>query len=213
MSQRLLVVDDDPHLLRALGMCLRVAGYEVKTARNGSEALVCLAEYAPDLIISDIRMPGMDGIRLARQVRDSPRTNLIPIIFLTAKDQTADRLAGFEAGIDYYLTKPFETEELLAIVSNILRRVTRTHVEIARLVDGSREDGEQSYLVPDEELTPAEDRVAAAVARGLSNKEIAAELNISARTVETHVRRILAKKSFSNRVELARYVIERGLAS
>jgi DNA-binding NarL/FixJ family response regulator len=207
MSQRLLVVDDDPHLLRALAMCLRVAGYEVTTARNGVEALVCLAEFAPDLIISDIRMPGMDGHRLARQVRDAPRTSLIPIIFLTAKDETADRVAGFKAGIDYYLTKPFEPEELLAIVSGILRRVARTHTEIARLVDGSRADDEP-MLAPDKDLTPAEARVASAVARGLSNKEIAAELNVSARTVETHVRRILAKKNFNNRVELARYMIK-----
>lgn len=213
MSHRLLVVDDDPHLLRALSMCLRVAGHEVKTARNGSEALVSLAEFTPDLIISDIRMPGMDGHRLVRQVRESPRTSLIPVIFLTAKDDMTDRVAGFAAGIDYYLTKPFETEELLAIVSNILRRVARTHGEIARLMDSSKTDGEQALLAPDEELTPAEERVAAAVARGLSNKEIAAELNVSARTVETHVRRILSKKNFSNRVELARYVIERGLTA
>lgn len=81
MSQRLLVVDDDPHLLRALAMCLRVAGYDVTTARNGSEALVRLAEFAPDLIISDIRMPGMDGHRLVRQVRASQRTSLIPSSF------------------------------------------------------------------------------------------------------------------------------------
>lgn len=120
----------------------------------------------------------------------------------------ADRVAGFKAGIDYYLTKPFETEELLAIVSSILRRVARTHTEIARLVDGTRADDEP-VPAPDEELTPAEACVAASVARGLSNKEIAAELNVSARTVETHVRRILAKKNFNNRVELARYMIER----
>lgn len=212
MPHRLLVVDDDPHLLRALSMSLRVAGYEIRTARNGSEALVRLAEFSPDLIISDIRMPGMDGHRLVQHVRASQRTNLIPVIFLTAKDEMADRVAGFEAGIDYYLTKPFDIEELLAIVSNILRRVARTHSEIARLVDHTRSEGEQP-LAPDEALTAAEDRVAQAVARGLSNKEIAAELGISTRTVETHVRRILAKKNFHNRVELARYMIERGLVS
>jgi DNA-binding NarL/FixJ family response regulator len=212
MSHRLLVVDDDPNLLRALSMSLRVAGYEIRTARNGAEALISLAEFAPDLIISDIRMPGMDGHKLVQHVRASQRTNLIPIIFLTAKDETADRVAGFKAGIDYYLTKPFETEELLAIVSNILRRVARTHSEIARLVDYSRSDALNQTPAPGEEMTAAEERVAQAVSRGLSNKEIAAELNISSRTVETHVRRILAKKSFNNRVELARYMIERGQA-
>lgn len=213
MPHRLLVVDDDPHLLRALSMSLRVVGYEIRTARNGAEALVSLAEFAPDLIISDVRMPGMDGHRLVQHVRSNPRTGLIPVIFLTAKDDTADRVAGFKAGIDYYLTKPFETEELLAIISNILRRVARTHSEIARLVNQSESDAEPAPLAPDEELTAAEDRVARLVADGLSNKEIAAELNISTRTVETHVRRILGKKNFNNRVELARYMIERGHTS
>lgn len=193
-------------------MTLRVAGYETRTARNGSEALLRMAEFAPDLIITDIRMPGMDGHRLVQHIRANQRTSLIPMIFLTAKDETADRVAGFKAGIDYYITKPFEAEELLAIISNILRRVARTHSEIARLIDHSMSDTDQP-LTPDEELTAAEERVAQVVARGLSNKEIAAELNISARTVETHVRRILAKKGFNNRVELARYMIERGLAS
>jgi DNA-binding NarL/FixJ family response regulator len=208
VSNRLLVVDDDLHLLRALTICLRVAGYQVTTARNGSEALLCLAEFVPDLIITDIRMPGMDGHHLVRHLRESPRTTLTPIIFLTAKDETTDRVAGFEAGIDYYLTKPFETEELLAIVSNILRRVARTHSEIARIVDPSKTSNNLN-VAPDQELTKAEDRVAEAVSRGLSNKEVANELNISIRTVETHIRRILAKMNFSNRVEIARYIIER----
>lgn len=212
MSHRLMVVDDDPNLLRALSMTLRVAGYEIRTARNGAEALLHLAEFTPDLIISDIRMPVMDGHHLVRHIRANQRTSLIPMIFLTAKDETADRVAGFKSGIDYYLTKPFEAEELIAVISNILRRVARTHSEIARLVDHSRSEL-QEPVVADEQLTAAEGRVAQAVARGLSNKEIAAELNISTRTVETHVRRILTKKDFNNRVELARYIIERGLSS
>lgn len=207
MSSRLLVVDDDPHLLRALTICLRVAGYQVTTARNGPEALRTLVDSVPDLIITDIRMPAMDGHRLVRHLRESPRTTMTPIIFLTAKDETADRVAGFEAGIDYYLTKPFETEELLAIVSNILRRVARTHSVVSRNVEPAKSTRSET---PDQELTRAEERVAEAVSRGLSNKEIANELNISIRTVETHIRRILAKKNFSNRVEIARYIIERG---
>lgn len=211
MSRRLLVVDDDPHLLRALTMCLRVAGYDVRSARNGREALQRLAEGAPDLVITDIGMPAMDGHALVALMRNSPRTNLIPIIFLTAKDDTTDRIAGLKAGVDYYLTKPFETEELLAIVANILQRIERTHGEIARLVGGAN-DEQNAYAVRDEDLTETEERIAAAVARGLSNKEIAAEFNIGSRTVETHIRRILAKKNFNNRVEIARYVIERNLS-
>jgi DNA-binding NarL/FixJ family response regulator len=209
MPKRLLVVDDEPNLLRAVAVTLRAEGYEVVTARSGAEALVRVAESVPDLVVSDIRMPGVDGYQLARQLRSSPRTDLVPIVFLTAKDETTDRVAGFRSGVDAYLTKPFEPDELVAVISNILRRVERTHAEIARLV-GARRGGPEVFH--DEALTEAESRVAAAVARGLSNKEIARELEISVRTVENHISHILAKKDFSNRVEITRYVLsaERG---
>jgi DNA-binding NarL/FixJ family response regulator len=208
MSKRLLVVDDEPNLLRAVAACLKAEAYEVSTARSGREALLQLAEAVPDLVVSDIRMPGMDGYQLARQLRGSPRTALVPIVFLTAKDETADRIEGFRAGIDAYLTKPFEPEELIAVVNGILSRVERTHSQIARLVDSTLPE-DKLVTFQDDELTEAEDRVALAVSRGLSNKEIAAELEISVRTVENHISHILDKKGFSNRVEIARHVLER----
>jgi DNA-binding NarL/FixJ family response regulator len=207
MLKRLLVVDDEPNLLRAVAACLKAAGYEVSTARSGREALLQLAEAVPDLVVSDIRMPVMDEYQLARQLRGSPRTALVPIVFLTAKDETVDRIEGFRAGIDAYLTKPFEPEELIAVVNGILNRVERTHTAIARLV-GSREVEEEPTF-RDEELTEAEERVALAVSRGLSNKEIAVTLAISVRTVENHISHVLDKKGFSNRVEIARFVLER----
>ncbi len=206
MSKRLLVVDDEPNLLRAVAACLKAENNDVSTARSGHEALMQLAEAVPDLIISDIRMPGMDGYKLARQLRGSPRTALVPIVFLTAKDETSDRIEGFRAGIDAYLTKPFEPDELIAVVNGILSRVERTHSQIARLVSGSVEEVPISFQ--DEALTDAENRVAIAVSRGLSNKEIACQLEISVRTVENHISHILDKKGFSNRVEIARYVFE-----
>lgn len=210
MTKRLLVIDDEPKLLRAVELTLRAENYEVITARSGAEAFMRLAESVPDLIISDIRMPGMDGYTLARQLRRSPRTSLIPIIFLTAKDGLADRVQGLGAGVDYYVTKPFEPEELIAIIANTLSRLQRTHKEITRLTTGSNEAGQ--VFVRDEELTGAEWRTAEAVARGLNNKEIAAEHNVSVRTVEHHIRHILAKKQLSNRVGIARYVFERKVA-
>ncbi|HWT03943.1 MAG TPA: response regulator transcription factor [Pyrinomonadaceae bacterium] len=208
MPKRLLVVDDEPNLLRAVAAALRAEGYEVVTARNGREALVRVAESVPDLVVSDIRMPGMDGYQLAGQLRASSRTALVPIVFLTAKDETADRIAGFRSGVDAYITKPFEPDELLAVIHSILNRVERTHAEIARLVGSTSSSGEQ-ISIHDEDLTEAEERIALAVARGLSNKEIAAEFNISVRTVENHISHILDKKNFGNRVEIARHVIER----
>jgi DNA-binding NarL/FixJ family response regulator len=204
MSKRLLVVDDEPNLLRAVAVVLRGEGFEVSTARSGREALVAVAKNTPDLIVSDVRMPGMDGFELARRLRRAPNFALLPIIFLTAKDETEDRVEGFRAGVDVYLTKPFEPDELVAVINSILQRVERTHSTIARLV-GNEEP--ETVFVRDEELTEAEWRVAQAVARGLSNKEIALELNLSIRTIENHVSRILAKKNFSNRVEIARHII------
>src|SRR4051812_3345853 len=207
MAKELLVVDDDPSLLLAVSETLRAEGYDVVTARRGAEAMVRVAESLPDLIISDIRMPGMDGHALVRNLRSSPRTRLIPIIFLTAKDETTDRISGFRTGVDAYITKPFEPEELCAVVRSILDRVHRTHSDLARMFGEQETDDKE--LVRDEDLTDAEWRVAEAVARGLTNKEIAAELNLSLRTIEGHISRILDKKGLSNRVELALHVRER----
>ena len=209
MAKRILVVDDEAKLLRAVAVDLRGEGYDVATARSGAEALALVAQSLPDLIVSDIRMPGMDGYQLARRLRENARTAIIPVIFLTAKDTSADRIEGFRSGVDAYITKPFEPDELLVVIAGILRRVERTHAEIARIVGKPEAADEESEFI-DEDLTEAEARVAGAVARGLSNKEIAQEFRISVRTVEHHVRHILAKKNFSNRVELALHVRERG---
>ena len=211
MAKRLLVVDDEAKLLRAVAVTLREEGYEVTTARSGAEALVSINASVPDLIISDIRMPGMDGYQLARALRSNPRTELIPVIFLTAKGERKDRIAGIRTGVDAYLTKPFDPEELLAVVANILTRAERTSAELARLVSTAKgEESSPSQFAPDADFTDAEGRVARLVADGLSNKEIAAELGLSVRTIEGHISNILSKKGWSNRVEIARYVLGRG---
>jgi DNA-binding NarL/FixJ family response regulator len=205
MSKRILVVDDEAKLLRAVAADLRGEGYDVMTAQSGAEALIWITQKLPDLIVSDIRMPGIDGYELARRLKMNESSALIPIVFLTAKDTTEDRIKGFRSGIDAYLTKPFEPDELLAIIASILSRVERTRTQIARMF-GAIEPAKPEPHFFDEALTETERRVAAAVARGLSNKDIAAEFRISFRTVEHHIRNILAKKNFSNRVEIAIYV-------
>jgi DNA-binding NarL/FixJ family response regulator len=208
MSKRLLVVDDEPNLLRAVAAVLRGEGFEVASARNGREALVQVAQHLPDLIVSDVRMPGMDGYALVRRLRAAPHSAIVPVVFLTAKDETGDRIEGFRSGVDAYLTKPFEPDELVAVIRSILERIERTHAAIARLV--GLEEPESTVFIRDEALSDAEWRVAELVARGLSNKEIAAALNLSFRTVENHVSRILAKKNYTNRVEIARYILAAG---
>lgn len=210
MARRLLVVDDEALLLKAVAATLRAEGYDVATARSGTDALVSVNQTMPDLIISDIRMPGMDGYELARILRSTSRTALVPIIFLTAKGERKDRIEGFQTGVDAYLTKPFDPDELLAVVSGILRRIERTGAEIARLMSSVKgEESTGSEFQFDEDFTEAEARVARHVANGLSNKEIAAQLNLSVRTIEGHISNILSKKGWSSRVEIARHVIKR----
>lgn len=206
VSKRILVVDDEPNLLVAVAATLRAEGYEITTARNGKEAILRTAESIPDLIVSDIRMPVMDGYALSRQLRAAPHTSLIPIVFLTAKDDMSDRITGLRAGVDAYLTKPFEPEELLAIISNILQRIERTHTQIIKLAGPFIEE-QPSERVYSEDLTDAELKIAKAVSTGSSNKQIAAELDISIRTVENHISRILSKLALSNRVEITRYIL------
>lgn len=210
MARRLLVVDDEAKLLKAVASTLRAEDYQVATARSVADALVSVSQTTPDLIISDIRMPGMDGFQLARALRSNPRTKFIPIIFLTAKDEREDRIAGFRMGADAYLTKPFDPEELLAVVANIVSRLERTSFEFAQLMNSfTGEEKVPSSLEYAEDFTESESRIAHLVADGKSNKEIARLLSISVRTVEGHISNILSKKGWSNRVEIARHIIKR----
>lgn len=207
MKKRLLIVEDDARLLNAIAVCLEQENYEVMTARNGSDALVRTAETLPDLIISDVMMPRGDGFSLVKNLRSNPRTELIPIIFLTAKDGRTNRLNGIRAGVDAYLTKPFEPEELVITIKNILSRISRMNLRVALNANAQPANAADSSK-NDDDLTEAEERIAAQVAAGLSNKEIAARLDLSVRTVESHVSHILRKKGWSNRVEIARYVTQ-----
>lgn len=220
LRKRILIVEDHAPLLRIIAKCLQRAQYETITARTAEEALLHLAETIPDLIVSDIMLPGMNGYAFAEHVRANARTDLIPIIFLTAKDKRDDRIAGSRAGVDAYIVKPFEPDELVAAIENIFKRVRRTHARVARLpaartgAAGATPSAVNSALdaaaelPPDADLTETEMRVAQAVSRGLSNKEIAAEHGVSHRTIEMHISHILQKKNLSNRVELA-LLIER----
>lgn len=213
MKKRLLIVEDDVSLLKAIAACLEIENYEVMTARSGSDALILIAETLPDLIVSDVMMPYGDGYSLIKNLRLNPRTDLIPVILLTAKDGRANRLQGLRAGVDAYLTKPFEPEELIVTIKNILTRVTRTQTRNALAATSAYKEIKQLdatdssiALESVSDLTEAEQRIATQVAEGLSNKEIAARLKISVRTVESHISHILAKKGWSNRVEIARYI-------
>lgn len=117
---RLLVVDDDPYLADLLVMGLRHEGFEVERAGTGTEALEKAATTGPDLLVLDIMLPDLDGIEVCRRLRAIGDD--VPVLFLTARDATDDKLVGLAAGADDYLTKPFSIAELVARVHAVLRR-------------------------------------------------------------------------------------------
>jgi two-component system response regulator MprA len=119
MGARILVVDDDPLLGAALRRPLAYEGFEVEVAASGEEALARAAEHSPDLVILDLLLPGIDGLAVCRQLRQIGDT---PVLMLTARSELPERVAGFEAGADDYLGKPFAFEELLLRVKALLRR-------------------------------------------------------------------------------------------
>jgi two-component system OmpR family response regulator len=117
---RLLIVDDEPNIVDLLSTSLRFAGFEVATARNGSEALRVAAEFRPDLLVLDVMMPGIDGFTVVRRLRQEGMN--VPVVFLTAKDATEDKVTGLTLGGDDYVTKPFSLEEVVARIRTVLRR-------------------------------------------------------------------------------------------
>jgi len=124
MKPTILVVDDEPTIRRLLEYNLKENKFNVVTANDGKEALLWLQEgNLPDLIVTDIMMPNIDGYQFIKNVRTSGFFRDIPVIFLSAKAQSKDRIQGLELGADDYMTKPFNPEELIARIDNILRRV------------------------------------------------------------------------------------------
>jgi PleD family two-component response regulator len=121
-GESLLVVDDDPFIARLLEIELRAAGYDVRVASDGAQALTTAQERVPDLVLADVMMPNMDGFELTRRLRQDPRTAAVSIIMLTARGLSADKLEGFAIGADDYIVKPFDTPELLARIRGVLRR-------------------------------------------------------------------------------------------
>lgn len=122
MSLLILVVDDDPAIRLLVSSSLKQWGYSAIAAENGKEAQKQIEEYQPHLIITDISMPEMDGYKLIEWVRQHPTFRLLPVMFLTARIDTEGRIRGYQVGGDAYLAKPFELNELYAVVRNLLER-------------------------------------------------------------------------------------------
>ena len=232
--KKILVVDDDLTLRRVLQNSLEQKGYQVISVGSGTEALTLFNQDIPDIVVSDVSMPQMDGFEFCRQLRSQPSGKLIPFIFLSAKGELDDRIQGHIIGADSYLTKPFEMKELLANIESLIERSRRVHAEIVHLIEQlassqakfnsaqirtSESTAETTIAKATEAsnsdpkplpLTPAEERVFWETIQGYTNKQISQRLFISPRTVQTHLSNILNKLDLSNRTQLVRFAYEQG---
>jgi two-component system OmpR family response regulator len=118
---KLLVVDDEPNIVELLSMSLRYAGFEVETAMNGRDAVKAAQSFRPDVVLLDVMMPDLDGFDVLRRLRGEGAK--VPVLFLTAKDATEDKVMGLTIGADDYITKPFSLEEVIARIRVVLRRM------------------------------------------------------------------------------------------
>jgi two-component system OmpR family response regulator len=143
---RLLVVEDEPNILELLSASLRYAGFDVITASGGSEAVQAAQRHRPDLIVLDVMLPDMDGFDVIRRLRGGGAR--IPVVFLTARDGTDDKVRGLTLGGDDYVTKPFSLEEVIARIKAVLRRTRGDGVEpTPRLKFADLELDEESHEV------------------------------------------------------------------
>jgi DNA-binding NarL/FixJ family response regulator len=228
MSPRLLLVDDEPGLREAVKDYLEESGFAVQVASNAREGWDLLQQNTPDLVISDIMMPQVDGYQFLKQMREDPRFKRLPVVFLTAKGMTTDRIQGYQSGVDAYIPKPFDPDELVAVVENLLDRRPATQPvgengeapDIAELANQiaqikamlTQRSAINTTPAPIKiDLTPREQSVLNLVTEGLMNKEIARRLQTSVRNVEKYVSRLFSKTGTNSRTELVRFALEHGL--
>jgi DNA-binding NarL/FixJ family response regulator len=227
MAGTILLVDDEPGLREAVQAYLEDSGFTVHVASNATQGWELLQQISPDLVITDIMMPQVDGYQFLQQMREDPRYQAMPVVFLTARGMTSDRIQGYEAGCDAYLPKPFDPDELVAIVQGLLNRRAAVQAsgdgETPDIAEMARQIAEIKAMLSQKgaiaqttspikiDFTPREQSVLELVAEGLMNKEIARRLDTSVRNVEKYVSRLFSKTGTSSRTELVRYALEHGL--
>ena len=221
MPLTILVADDDLGTRLAVSDYLELAGYLVVMAEDGKKALAQVDQFQPHLIVTDVVMPQMDGYELVRQVRLKPSLRLLPVIFLTARTNTEERIRCYQLGCDAYLPKPFELPELGAVIRNLLERSQLIQSEW-RLHTQSQSDDRVAddrllhrthaiAMVKNLDLTLREQGVLSLLTDGLSNNQIGDRLHLSSRTVEKYVSSLLRKTNTSNRAELVRFAMDHHL--
>ncbi|BAZ46223.1 two-component response regulator [Chondrocystis sp. NIES-4102] len=218
MPLLILIAEDDVGIRLAVSDYLELLGYSVIAAANGKEALAMLDKYHPHLLISDIKMPEKDGYELLKNIRQLPQYRLLPVILLSECKKTNERIRGYQVGCDIYLPKPFEMEELGAVIRNLLERSQVVHSELL-FSQSNKNDDSPDILPPAEsklnqqpiaklELTSREKEVLKLLMDGCSNIEIGQKLHLSPRTIEKYVSSLLRKTDKSKRSELIRFALE-----
>ncbi|MBB6545603.1 response regulator transcription factor [Nonomuraea rubra] len=146
MESRLLIVEDDPNILELLAASLRFAGFDVTTAKSGLDAVAAVQRHRPDLVVLDVMLPDLDGFEIVRRLRGGGLHT--PVVFLTARDETEDKIRGLTIGGDDYVTKPFSLEEVVARIHAVLRRTAgETQAAPPRLTFADIELDEESHEV------------------------------------------------------------------
>lgn len=207
MPHQILLVDDDQYLRDSVKSYLQEKGFQIILANNASEAMQYLMKSIPDILISDIVMPQISGYELVSYIRSNNTLKDLPIILLTAKGMTQDRIRGYNLGCNAYLPKPFDPDELVSIINNLILNKSNKQASISNeKLDELIVLASQSFAL---KFTPRELSVLRLVVRGLPNKEIAQVLFTSKRNVERYVSRLLTKTKTRNRTELARYILRK----
>lgn len=212
MPLTVLIVDDEPGIRLAVTDYLEAVGYTVIAAATGKQAWQLVQQYRPHLLVTDIRMPQMDGYELVKLVRQQPAFRLLPVIYLTECSQTQERIRGYKLGCDAFLGKPFNLEELAVVIRNLLDRaqIVQTEIQAVSQTMPSRESVDTAFISA-LDLTQREQQVLLLLTEGLSNAQIGEQLHLSPRTVEKYVSKLLQKTETSNRAEIVRFAMEHHL--
>jgi len=228
-----VLVDDEEAIRKAVGQLLFDRGYQVTACPDGPTALKIAkskkdsegATRLPDCVVSDIRMPGMDGLQLLKRIREDETLVEVPVVLLTAKGMTQDRIEGYRAGADSYLPKPFDPEELVAIVDGAIERHESLNGANISVDDLKKDLDEIKYLLLEKGgggvgngfvertnifLAPDEREILELLSKGLMTKEIASKTHYSSRKVENLLTRMFRKTGAKNRTELVRWAIQTG---
>ena len=221
MPLTILVVDDDEGIRLSLKDYLELEGYIVVSASDGWKALQVIDHCQPQLLITDISMPRIDGYAFLKSLRQQPTWRLLPVILLTARTATQSRVQGYQSGCDVYIEKPFELEEIGAVVKNLLARSQLVQtallqyqslpVPVPAAMPQARIPLESQVPETDFSLTEREKSVLDLLSEGMSNAQIAATLFLSPRTIEKYVTNLLRKTDTSNRAELVRFAMDHHL--